>query len=47
MAAQPTPAKAAEQVETGRVKLRLGEIVWLPTRDSNPNMLLQRQLSYH
>jgi hypothetical protein len=23
------------------------ELSWLPPRDSNPDMLLQRQLSYH
>ncbi len=30
------------------VREKSGEVaVWLPPRDSNPDMLLQRQLSYH
>jgi hypothetical protein len=27
--------------------LKLDNFSWLPPRDSNPDMLLQRQLSYH
>jgi hypothetical protein len=30
-----------------RVEEDRGSAFWLPPRDSNPDMLLQRQLSYH
>ena len=36
------------ELGSGMVRGRTGKCgSWLPTRDSNPNMLLQRQLSYH
>ena len=33
--------------EPGQESLQLHEKNWLPPRDSNPDMLIQSQLSYH
>jgi hypothetical protein len=40
------------KLNSGRINRRIasqkeGIAVWLPPRDSNPDRLLQRQLSYH
>ncbi len=39
--------KKRKHVEVGRGKFKLKRVYWLPLVDSNHDMLLQRQLSYH
>jgi hypothetical protein len=39
--AQPEPERSEEE------GLEVAERIWLPPRDSNPDMLIQSQLSYH
>ena len=34
-------------LEGGKKRFRLFILNWLPPRDSNPDMLIQSQLSYH
>ncbi len=46
------PQQSANRTQTGdtgleRVDLEVVEKTWLPPRDSNPDMLIQSQLSYH
>ena len=38
---------AALRIEDARNDLESVERDWLPPRDSNPDMLIQSQLSYH
>ncbi len=33
--------------EDGPVETQAELVIWLPPRDSNPDMLIQSQLSYH
>ena len=49
---QTTPQQSANQTQTGdaeseRESMEVVEKFWLPPRDSNPDMLIQSQLSYH
>jgi hypothetical protein len=41
------PEWVAIQERRDSIPLKLDNFSWLPPRDSNPDMLLQRQLSYH
>ena len=42
-------ATQAQQAEgdSDRERVEVAEKIWLPPRDSNPDMLIQSQLSYH
>ena len=50
--AKTTPQQNATQAQqtptdSERENVEVAERVWLPPRDSNPDMLIQSQLSYH
>jgi hypothetical protein len=50
--AKTTPQQSATQAqppnkESERENVEVAEKIWLPPRDSNPDMLIQSQLSYH
>ena len=50
--AKTTPQQSATQArptkqEFDRESVEVAETTWLPPRDSNPDMLIQSQLSYH
>jgi integrase len=44
---QSAPGAHHEQKESERERVEVTETIWLPPRDSNPDMLIQSQLSYH
>lgn len=39
--------ESEEGFSEGAQAIKAEEVVWLPPRDSNPDMLIQSQLSYH
>ena len=50
--AKTTPQQSATQAQptvkvSERESVEVAEKIWLPPRDSNPDMLIQSQLSYH
>ena len=39
--------EAEEEISDAAESIEAEEVIWLPPRDSNPDMLIQSQLSYH